>query len=155
MRGILFRTDEEGNVLEKPEVKVSAVRGNNIKVYANQEAKNAALENGDIKPGDVVLSGGEQYGSGCNPIWDEAINVPVANINNYVAPEDGILIPIIYSSSGIVTYYINNIQVGLAEVGGGFASVGTGSFIVNRGDKLTYTGTIRTDVSKLTFVPRR
>lgn len=153
MRGVLYRTDSEGNTLETPELKISAIRGNNIKVYANQDAKQAALEAGDIKPGDVVLSGGEQYGSGCNPIWDEAITVSFTNkIIDYTCPADGF---IILDGYGTTNDKISINDIPLFFTNGANSRVST-SMIVNAGDKISSGNNVMSSTGfNLVFVPRR
>lgn len=136
MRGILYRTDEEGNVLDKPEIKISALKSSNIKVYENQEAKQAALANGDIKPGDVVLSGGDEAE---NRFTYTCYNLSIIGAP-FTAPAAGIASLTYYKNTGqSTTFSIKLNGVALATLSPPNTMSGTG-LAMNKGDVLSVEG---------------
>lgn len=57
MRGVLYRTEADGETpLAKPELKVSATKHNRVAYYENEDVKNEAFENGDLKEGMIVMT---------------------------------------------------------------------------------------------------
>lgn len=96
MRGVYYRTEKDGTPLATPELRISATNNRTV-YYDNQNAKEAALQNDEIKEGSIVLTG---YADGESevvikqePDWENAEAITAAQINaGYVCPSDGIVV---------------------------------------------------------------
>lgn len=96
MRGVYYRTEKDGTPLATPELRISATNNRTV-YYDNQNAKEAALQNDEIKEGSIVLTG---YADGESevvikqePDWENAETLTVAQLaTGYVCPSDGIVV---------------------------------------------------------------
>lgn len=96
MRGIYYRTEKDGTPLATPELRISATNNRTV-YYDNQNAKEAALQNDEIKEGSIVLTG---YADGESevvikqePDWENAVQITRAQLETgYVCPSDGIVV---------------------------------------------------------------
>lgn len=96
MRGVYYRTEKDGTPLATPELRISATNNRTV-YYDNQNAKEAALQNDEIKEGSIVLTG---YADGESevvikqePDWENAVALTVAQLaTGYVCPSDGIVV---------------------------------------------------------------
>lgn len=96
MRGVYYRTEKDGTPLTTPELRISATNNRTV-YYDNQNAKEAALQNDEIKEGSIVLTG---YADGESevvikqePDWENAETLTVAQLaTGYVCPSDGIVV---------------------------------------------------------------
>lgn len=95
MRGVYYRTEKDGTPLATPELRISATNNRTV-YYDNQNAKEAALQNGEIKEGSIVLTG---YADGESevlikqePDWENAVQITAAQLQTgYTVPDDGII----------------------------------------------------------------
>lgn len=95
MRGVYYRTEKDGTPLATPELRISATNNRTV-YYDNQNAKEAALQNDEIKEGSIVLTG---YADGESevvmkqePDWDNAVQITAAQLQTgYTVPDDGII----------------------------------------------------------------
>ena len=95
MRGVYYRTEKDGTPLATPELRISATNNRTV-YYDNQNAKEAALQNDEIKEGSIVLTG---YADGESevvikkePDWENAVQTTPAQLQTgYTAPDDGII----------------------------------------------------------------
>ena len=141
MRGVYYRTEKDGTPLATPELRISATNNRTV-YYDNQNAKEAALQNNEIKEGSIVLTG---YADGESevlmkeqPDWTNKVDITAAKLaTGYTAPADGIICISGTSPSNSVRGYIviNGIQVSSSIAG---ASVGyresQTQIAVNEGD---------------------
>lgn len=96
MRGVYYRTEKDGTPLATPELRISATNNRTV-YYDNQNAKEAALQNDEIKEGSIVLTG---YADGESevvikqePDWENAVAITATQINaGYTAPADGMIV---------------------------------------------------------------
>lgn len=96
MRGVYYRTEKDGTPLATPELRISATNNRTV-YYDNQNAKEAALQNDEIKEGSIVLTG---YADGESevvikqePDWENAVQITRAQLETgYVCPSDGIVV---------------------------------------------------------------
>lgn len=96
MRGVFYRTEKDGTPLATPELRISATNNRTV-YYDNQNAKEAALQNDEIKEGSIVLTG---YADGESevvikqePDWENAETLTAAQLaTGYVCPSDGIIV---------------------------------------------------------------
>ena len=122
MRGVYYRTEKDGTPLATPELRISATNNRTV-YYDNQNAKEAALQNDEIKEGSIVLTG---YADGESevvikqqPDWENAEALTTAQINaGYICPSDGMIVGAAYSNVITTSYAtINDIIVGRSERG--------------------------------------
>lgn len=122
MRGVYYRTEKDGTPLATPELRISATNNRTV-YYDNQNAKEAALQSGEIKEGSIVLTG---YADGESevvikqePDWDNAETITAAQINaGYTAPADGMIVGAAYSNTATTSYAtVNDVIVGRSESG--------------------------------------
>lgn len=107
MRGVYYRTEKDGTPLATPELRISATNNRTV-YYDNQNAKEAALQNDEIKEGSIVLTG---YADGESevvikqqPDWENVVQITGAQLEiGYVCPSDGMIVG--YS-------YVNNVDGG-------------------------------------------
>lgn len=143
MRGVYYRTEKDGTPLATPELRISATNNRTV-YYDNQNAKEAALQNGEIKEGSIVLTG---YADGESevvikqqPDWENAETLTVAQLQSgYVVPSDGYvcLCCLIDSSlNASVTITVNGVGIAVAWSANNNAaySVGQAQCQVNKGD---------------------
>lgn len=125
MRGVYYRTEKDGTPLATPELRISATNNRTV-YYDNQNAKEAALQNDEIKEGSIVLTG---YADGESEVlmkenvdWVNKVDLTVAQLSSgYAAPADGIVCISGHPGSDARGYVsINSIQVssGLAGSSG-------------------------------------
>lgn len=96
MRGVFYRTEKDGTPLATPELRISATNNRTV-YYDNQTAKEAALQNDEIKEGSIVLTG---YADGeaevvikQEPDWENAETLTAAQLaTGYVCPSDGMIV---------------------------------------------------------------
>lgn len=96
MRGVYYRTEKDGTPLATPELRISATNNRTV-YYDNQNAKEAALQNDEIKEGSIVLTG---YADGESevvikqePDWDNAVSITAASMSaGYTVPADGMIV---------------------------------------------------------------
>ena len=156
MRGVYYRTEKDGTPLATPELRISATNNR------TQNAKEAALQNDEIKEGSIVLTG---YADGESevvikqePDWDNAETITVAQINaGYTAPDDGMIVGYMTTAVGMshqdVT--INGVVITTAYYntsGGGDTSFANIQVAVKKGDILKSTNIYAND-TKCSFVP--
>ena len=161
MRGVYYRTEKDGTPLATPELRISATNNRTV-YYDNQNAKEAALQNDEIKEGSIVLTG---YADGESevvikqePDWDNAETITVAQINaGYTAPDDGMIVGYMTTAVGMshqdVT--INGVVITTAYYntsGGGDTSFANIQVAVKKGDILKSTNIYAND-TKCSFVP--
>ena len=92
MRGIYYRTEKDGTPLATPELRISATNNRTV-YYDNQNAKEAALQNDEIKEGSIVLTG---YADGESevlikqqPDWDAVTTIITIPNTGYTIQHDG------------------------------------------------------------------
>lgn len=157
MRGVYYRTEKDGTPLATPELRISATNNRTV-YYDNQNAKEAALQNDEIKEGSIVLTG---YADGESevvikqePDWDNAETITAAQLSTgYVCPSDGIIVGILYSnirSSSFVS--INNINLAQSYYESGDISYANVQCQANKNDVLKATN-ISNGQSDFHFVP--
>ena len=122
MRGVYYRTEKDGTPLATPELRISATNNRTV-YYDNQNAKEAALQNDEIKEGSIVLTG---YADGESevvikqePDWDNAVALTSAQLSTgYVCPSDGMIVGAAYSNTATTSYAtINDVIVARSESG--------------------------------------
>lgn len=140
MRGIFYRTEKDGTPLATPELRISATNNRTV-YYDNQNAKEAALQNDEIKEGSIVLTG---YADGESevliskePDWENAVQTTAAQIQTgYTAPDDGIICisghPAV-DARGYISVNGNIIASGYASGTGGYRECQV-QIQVNKGD---------------------
>lgn len=117
MRGVYYRTEKDGIPLATPELRISATNNRTV-YYDNQNAKEAALQNDEIKEGSIVLTG---YADGESevvikqqPDWENAVQITGAQLETgYVCPSDGMIVGYGYVSNidGAYVITVNNVTV--------------------------------------------
>lgn len=117
MRGVYYRTEKDGTPLATPELRISATNNRTV-YYDNQNAKEAALQNGEIKEGSIVLTG---YADGESevvikqePDWENAVQITGAQLETgYVCPSDGMIVGYSYVSNidGVYEITVNSVTV--------------------------------------------
>ena len=144
MRGVYYRTEKDGTPLATPELRISATNNRTV-YYDNQNAKEAALQNDEIKEGSIVLTG---YADGeaevvikQEPDWENAVAITAAQINaGYTAPADGMIVGYMICADSSDTSFqkvtINGVTISCAYYSPSssdhsFASI---SVVVKKGD---------------------
>ena len=161
MRGIYYRTEKNGTPLATPELRISATNNRTV-YYDNQNAKEAALQSGEIKEGSIVLTG---YADGESevvikqqPDWDNAEAITADQINvGYTAPADGMIVGYLVCVESSSSY--NNVTVnGVVISNAYFYRENTSDYsfssidvVVKKGDVFKSTN-IRNSIS-CSFVP--
>lgn len=116
MRGVFYRTEKDGTPLATPELRISATNNRTV-YYDNQNAKEAALQNDEIKEGSIVLTG---YADGESevvikqqPDWENAVQITGAQLETgYVCPSDGMIVGYAYADAdGIYEVSVNSVTV--------------------------------------------
>lgn len=117
MRGVFYRTEKDGTPLATPELRISATNNRTV-YYDNQNAKEAALQNDEIKEGSIVLTG---YADGeaevlmkQQPDWENAVQITGAQLETgYVCPSDGMIVGYAYVNNvdGIYEVTVNSVTV--------------------------------------------
>lgn len=117
MRGVYYRTEKDGTPLATPELRISATNNRTV-YYDNQNAKEAALQNDEIKEGSIVLTG---YADGESevlikqqPDWENAVQITGAQLETgYVCPSDGMIVGYSYVNNvdGIYEITVNSVTV--------------------------------------------
>ena len=157
MRGVYYRTEKDGTPLATPELRISATNNRTV-YYDNQNAKEAALQNDEIKEGSIVLTG---YADGESevvikqePDWENAVVITAAQLlAGYTATDDGIVVGILYSninSSSFVS--INNINLAQSYYESGDISYANVQCQINKNDVLKATN-ISNGQTDFHFVP--
>ena len=157
MRGIYYRTEKNGTALATPELRISATNNRTV-YYDNQNAKEAALQSGEIKEGSIVLTG---YADGESEVvikqeldWEHVQSFTAQQLfDEYTAPEDGV----VYITGRCATSTASWITINHQKVGYYFG--GSGSIVdcqvdsqVNKGDVITSSNLLDADYSGI-FVP--
>jgi hypothetical protein len=160
MRGVYYRTEKDGTPLATPELRISATNNRTV-YYDNQNAKEAALQNDEIKEGSIVLTG---YADGESevvikqqPDWENKEAITAAQINaGYTAPADGMIVG--YMTTDVIGHKdvtINGVVIATAyynTTGGGDTSFASIEVVVKKGDILKSTNIYAND-TKCSFVP--
>ena len=117
MRGVYYRTEKDGTPLATPELRISATNNRTV-YYDNQNAKEAALQNDEIKEGSIVLTG---YADGESevvikqqPDWENVVQITGAQLETgYVCPSDGMIVGYSYVSNadGVWEITVNSVTV--------------------------------------------
>lgn len=117
MRGVYYRTEKDGTPLATPELRISATNNRTV-YYDNQNAKEAALQSGEIKEGSIVLTG---YADGESevvikqqPDWENAVQITGAQLETgYVCPSDGMIVGYSYVNNidGVYEITVNSVTV--------------------------------------------
>lgn len=117
MRGVYYRTEKDGTPLATPELRISATNNRTV-YYDNQNAKEAALQSGEIKEGSIVLTG---YADGESevvikqqPDWENAVQITGAQLETgYVCPSDGMIVGYSYVNNidGVYEVTVNSVTV--------------------------------------------
>lgn len=157
MRGVYYRTEKDGSPLATPELRISATNNRTV-YYDNQNAKEAALQSGEIKEGSIVLTG---YADGESevvikqePDWENAVAITAASMSaGYVCPDDGIVLGWGYTdtSGNKYNFLINNIKAGSYWQNQGSYSFLNVQCQVNEGDVLKTDTTLYE--CHISFVP--
>lgn len=159
MRGIYYRTEKDGTPLATPELRISATNNRTV-YYDNQNAKEAALQNDEIKEGSIVLTG---YADGESevvikqqPDWENADDVTYQQvIAGYVAPADGWFVGNALTTGGTATanyLYVNGVVVSRLERNSGYTKDANVQVQVNKGDVIRFENNVVT-YSSFSFVP--
>ena len=159
MRGVYYRTEKDGTPLATPELRISATNNRTV-YYDNQNAKEAALQNGEIKEGSIVLTG---YADGESevvikqqPDWENADDVTYQQvIAGYVAPADGWFVGDAGPSSGTATanhLYVNGVVVSRLERNSGYTKDASVQVQVNKGDVIRFENN-EVAYASFSFVP--
>lgn len=159
MRGVYYRTEKDGTPLATPELRISATNNRTV-YYDNQNAKEAALQNDEIKEGSIVLTG---YADGESevvikqePDWDNADDVTYQQvIAGYVAPADGWFVGNALTTGGTATanyLYVNGVVVSRLERNSGYTKDANVQVQVNKGDVIRFENNVVTYAS-FSFVP--
>ena len=156
-RGVYFRTEKNGTPLATPELRISATNNRTV-YYDNQNAKEAALQSGEIKEGSIVLTG---YADGESEVvikqeldWERVQSFTAQQLfDEYTAPEDGV----VYITGRCAAATASWITINHQKVGYYFG--GSGSIIdcqvdsqINKGDVITSSNLLTADYSGI-FVP--
>lgn len=117
MRGVFYRTEKDGTPLATPELRISATNNRTV-YYDNQNAKEAALQNDEIKEGSIVLTG---YADGESevvikqqPDWENVVQITGAQLETgYVCPSDGMIVGYSYvnNADGVWEITVNSVTV--------------------------------------------
>ena len=117
MRGVYYRTEKDGSPLATPELRISATNNRTV-YYDNQNAKESALQSGEIKEGSIVLTG---YADGESevvikqqPDWENVVQITGAQLETgYVCPSDGMVVGYAYVNNvdGIYEVTVNSVTV--------------------------------------------
>lgn len=157
MRGVYYRTEKDGTPLATPELRISATNNRTV-YYDNQNAKEAALQNGEIKEGSIVLTG---YADGESEVvikqeidWERVQSFTAQQLlDEYIAPENGV----VYITGRCATATASWITINHQKVGYYFG--GSGGIVdcqvdsqVNKGDVITSSNLLTSDYSGI-FVP--
>lgn len=150
MRGVYYRTEKDGTPLATPELRISATNNRTV-YYDNQNAKEAALQNDEIKEGSIVLTG---YADGESevvikqePDWDNTDDFTYAQANaGYVVPSDGQVF-IRCSGDGRTIVTVNGQVIFEHNTRADF--VCSVSSVVGKGDLVKYTGPSNSWAGKL------
>lgn len=159
MRGVYYRTEKDGTPLATPELRISATNNRTV-YYDNQNAKEAALQNDEIKEGSIVLTG---YADGESevvikqePDWENAVQLTTAQINaGYTVPADGLIVGNVRPGAvGDLYIKVNSVTVGKAVESSSPSYVDRLNVqcIVNKGDVLTVTTNVNAQ-TVVSFVP--
>lgn len=159
MRGIYYRTEKDGTPLATPELRISATNNRTV-YYDNQNAKEAALQNDEIKEGSIVLTG---YADGESevlikqqPDWENAVQITGAQINaGYTVPSDGMIVGYMTTDiSGHQDVTINGVVIATAyfNMVGSDTSFASIEVVVNKGDVFKSINIFAND-TKCSFVP--
>ena len=159
MRGVYYRTEKDGTPLATPELRISATNNRTV-YYDNQNAKEAALQNDEIKEGSIVLTG---YADGESevvikqqPDWENAEALTTAQINaGYTVPADGLIVGNVRPGTvGDLYIRVNGVTVGKAVESSSPSYVDRLNVqcIVNKGDVLTVTTNVNAQ-TVVSFVP--
>lgn len=157
MRGVYYRTKKDGTPLATPELRISATNNRTV-YYDNQNAKEAALQNDEIKEGSIVLTG---YADGESEVlikqeidWERVQSFTAQQLfDEYIAPENGV----VYITGRCATATASWITINHQKVGYYFG--GSGGIVdcqvdsqVNKGDVITSSNLLTADYSGI-FVP--
>lgn len=157
MRGVYYRTEKDGTPLATPELRISATNNRTV-YYDNQNAKEAALQNDEIKEGSIVLTG---YADGESEVlmkqkldWEHVQSFTAQQLfAGYTAPEDGV----VYITGRCASAKASWITINHQKVGYYFG--GSGSIVdcqvdsqINKGDVITSSNLLTSDYSGI-FVP--
>lgn len=159
MRGVYYRTEKDGTPLATPELRISATNNRTV-YYDNQTAKEAALQNDEIKEGSIVLTG---YADGESEVlmkqeldWENAVQLTTAQINaGYTVPDDGLIVGNVRPGAvGDLYIKVNGVTVGKAVESSSPSYVDRLNVqcIVNKGDVLTVTTNVNVQTI-VSFVP--
>lgn len=157
MRGVFYRTEKDGTSLATPELRISATNNRTV-YYDNQNAKEAALQNDEIKEGSIVLTG---YADGESevlikqqPDWDNAVTLTAAQIQaGYTAPDDGMIVGATYANVATTSYAtINNTIVARSETGTSYMSYVNIQCSIAKGDVFKVTN-LNTSDPNISFIP--
>lgn len=159
MRGVYYRTEKDGTPLATPELRISATNNRTV-YYDNQNAKEAALQNDEIKEGSIVLTG---YADGESevvikqqPDWDNAEAITTAQINaGYTVPADGLIVGNVRPGAiGDLYIRVNGVTIAKAVESSSPSYVDRLNVqcIVNKGDVLTTTMNVNAQ-TVVSFVP--
>lgn len=141
MRGVYYRTEKDGTPLATPELRISATNNRTV-YYDNQNAKEAALQAGEIKEGSIVLTG---YADGESevvikqePDWENAEAITAAQLlTGYTCSENGMVVGSGWTTStGTYSFFINDIRAGSYWQSGGEYSFLNVQCQINKGDIL-------------------
>lgn len=160
MRGVYYRTEKDGTPLATPELRISATNNRTV-YYDNQNAKEAALQSGEIKEGSIVLTG---YADGESEVvikqeldWEHVQSFTAQQLfDEYIAPEDGVVYITGRCAAATASWItINHQKVGYYFGGSG----GSGGIIdcqvdsqINKGDVVTSSNLLTADYSGI-FIP--
>lgn len=157
MRGVFYRTEKDGTPLATPELRISATNNRTV-YYDNQNAKEAALQNDEIKEGSIVLTG---YADGESevvikqqPDWENAEAITAAQLlAGYTAPVDGMIVGAAYSNTSATSYAtINDVIVARSETGINYMSYINVQCSIVKGDVFKITN-LNTSGPDIAFVP--
>lgn len=157
MRGVYYRTEKDGTPLATPELRISATNNRTV-YYDNQNAKEAALQNDEIKEGSIVLTG---YADGESEVlikqeldWEHVQSFTAQQLfDEYTAPEDGVVY--ITGRRNDVTaswITINHQKVGYYYGANNILIDCQVDSQVNKGDVVTSSNLLNADYSGI-FVP--
>lgn len=157
MRGVYYRTEKDGTPLATPELRISATNNRTV-YYDNQNAKEAALQSGEIKEGSIVLTG---YADGESEVvikqeldWEHVQSFTAQQLfDEYTAPEDGV----VYITGRCAAATASWITINHQKVGYYFG--GSDSIVdcqvdsqINKGDVITSSNLLTADYSGI-FIP--
>lgn len=162
MRGVYYRTEKDGTPLATPELRISATNNRTV-YYDNQNAKEAALQNDEIKEGSIVLTG---YADGESevlmkqePDWANAVALTAAQLaTGYVCPNDGIIVGWFRTDTSSNTEI--NMKINGVTVSRGWQGTATNNWDGNVQCPVTSGDTVKVDgrsasqlIAVLHFVP--